>query len=147
MHLSSNDSRTVVKVGLASCGIAAGAQEVFDYLAEEIRARNLPVRLERTGCLGMCFKEVLVEVHTRGKDGRIVYGEVTPKRAERILKEHLQRGHPIRQWIVLADGIHTPLENFFSKQRRIVLRNCGIIDPESIDDYRMPVATRLWRKH
>lgn len=135
MHLPSNDSRTVVKVGLASCGIAAGAQEIFDYLAEEIRTRNLPVRLERTGCLGMCFKEVLLEVLEEGNKS-LLYGEITRDRAERILREHLEEGRPIKDWIIMGEGIHTPLENFFSKQRRIVLRNCGIIDPESIDDYQ-----------
>jgi NADH-quinone oxidoreductase subunit F len=135
MHLPSNDSNTVVKVGLASCGIAAGGQEVFDYLAKEVAKRGLPVSLKKTGCLGMCFKEVLVEVAPQGNDGRIIYGEVTPKRAERILKEHLENGHPIKEWIVLGDDIHTPFENFFAKQRRIVLRNCGVIDPECIDEY------------
>ena len=135
MHLPSNNSKGVVKVGLASCGIAAGAQEVFDYLAKQISERGLRVSLKKTGCLGMCFKEVLVEVVPQGKDERIIYGEVTPKRVERILKEHLERGRPIKEWIVLGDGIHTPFESFFSKQRRIVLRNCGVIDPESIDEY------------
>jgi len=135
MYLPLNDSKTVVKVGLASCGIAAGGQEVFDYLAKEIGERNLPVSLKKTGCLGMCFKEVLVEVVPQGKNERIIYGEVTLRRAERILKEHLERGRPIKEWIVLGDGIHTPFESFFAKQRRIVLRNCGVIDPESIDEY------------
>lgn len=125
----------VVKVGLASCGIAAGAREVFDYFAKEIAARNLAVTLKKTGCLGMCFKEVLVEVVSPRRKEGIVYGEVTLEKAKRILVEHLERGRPVREWAIRGDGIKTSLEAFFSKQRRIVLRNCGIINPESIEEY------------
>jgi NADH-quinone oxidoreductase subunit F len=122
----------VVKVGLASCGIAAGGQRVYDALKASIISRGLnnDVEVRRTGCMGMCHSEVLVEVFPPlGK--RVFYRNVTPDGIQRIVEEHIVGGNPVTEWIIPADE----LDNLLSKQRRIVLRNCGIIDPESIDDY------------
>jgi len=122
----------VVKVGLASCGIAAGGQRVYDALKADLIARGIKnsVELRRTGCMGMCYSEVLVEVFPAlGK--RVFYRNVTPERIQRIVNEHIIAGNPVTEWIIPADE----LDSLLSKQRRIVLRNCGIIDPESIDDY------------
>ena len=121
----------VVKVGLASCGIAAGGQKVYDALKAQLNDHGLKnVELRRTGCMGMCYSEVLVEVFPpQGR--RVFYRNVTPKQVQRIVEEHLIGGKPVTEWVIPADEI----DNLLSKQRRIVLRNCGIIDPESIDDY------------
>ena len=59
-------SPVVIKVGLSSCGIAAGAKQVFQRLQEEIAARGLEVDLMQCGCAGMCYAEPLVEVRSRG---------------------------------------------------------------------------------
>ncbi len=121
----------VVKVGLASCGIAAGGQRVYDTLKARLNDHGLKnVELRRTGCMGMCYSEVLVEVFPpQGR--RVFYRNVTPEQVQRIVEEHLIGGKPVTEWVMPADEI----DNLLSKQRRIVLRNCGIIDPESIDDY------------
>ena len=121
----------VVKVGLASCGIAAGGQRVYDTLKARLNDHGLKnVELRRTGCMGMCYSEVLVEVFPpQGR--RVFYRNVTPEQVQRIVEEHLIGGKPVSEWVMPADEI----DNLLSKQRRIVLRNCGIIDPESIDDY------------
>jgi len=121
----------VVKVGLASCGIAAGGQRVYDALKASLNDHGLKnVELRRTGCMGMCYSEVLVEVFPpQGR--RVFYRNVTPEQVQRIVEEHLIGGEPVAEWVMPADEI----DNLLSKQRRIVLRNCGIIDPESIDDY------------
>ena len=121
----------VVKVGLASCGIAAGGQKVYDALKAQLNDHGLKnVELRRTGCMGMCYSEVLVEVFPpQGR--RVFYRNVTPEQVQRIVEEHLIGGKPVTEWVIPADEI----DNLLSKQRRIVLRNCGIIDPESIDDY------------
>jgi len=121
----------VVKVGLASCGIAAGGQKVYDTLKASLNDHGLKnVELRRTGCMGMCYSEVLVEVFPpQGR--RVFYRNVTPEQVQRIVEEHLIGGKPVTEWVMPADEI----DNLLSKQRRIVLRNCGIIDPESIDDY------------
>jgi len=121
----------VVKVGLASCGIAAGGQRVYGALKASLIAHGLKnVELRRTGCMGMCYSEVLVEVFPpQGR--RVFYRNVTPEQVQRIVEEHIIGGNPVTEWVIPADEI----DNLLSKQRRIVLRNCGIIDPESMDDY------------
>jgi NADH-quinone oxidoreductase subunit F len=121
----------VVKIGLASCGIAAGGQKVYDALKAQLNDHGLKnVELRRTGCMGMCYSEVLVEVFPP-QDRRVFYRNVTPEQVQRIVEEHIIDGKPVAEWVMLADEI----DKLLSKQRRIVLRNCGIIDPESIDDY------------
>jgi NADH-quinone oxidoreductase subunit F len=121
----------IVKVGLASCGIAAGGQKVYDTLKASLNDHGLRnVELRRTGCMGMCYSEVLVEVFPpQGR--RVFYRNVTPEQVQRIVEEHIIGGEPVNEWVIPADEI----DNLLSKQKRIVLRNCGIIDPESIDDY------------
>ncbi len=123
-----------VAVGMGSCGIAAGAHEVAAAVRKELRRRKLKVPLGITGCLGMCYREVLLEVYD-GWRGRTVYGDVTPERVSKIVESHLVQGKPVVEWVAQADWRETLEDTFFAKQRRVVLRNCGHIDPESIDDY------------
>jgi NADH-quinone oxidoreductase subunit F len=121
-----------VIVGMATCGLAAGAQKVYEKFEEVIREKNLPVTLKETGCIGMCYREVLVEL--RDGDGQnYLYGEVTPERVGEIVESHLLQNKPLLPWVVR--GPHpTEDDSFFVKQKRIVLRNCGHIDPNSIDE-------------
>ena len=120
----------VVKVGLATCGVAAGGREVYDALSAKLDGRGLNVELKQTGCMGMCYNEVQVEVSSPQGE-RVFYGRVTPEKVDRIVKEHLIGGQPVAEWVIPDEEI----DNLLAKQERIVLRNCGIIDPESIDDY------------
>ncbi|RLF26188.1 MAG: NADH-quinone oxidoreductase subunit F, partial [Thermoplasmata archaeon] len=128
-----------IVVGMATCGVAAGADKVYEKLKEEIQARGAEdkVKLKITGCIGMCYREPLVEV--REEDGRsVIYGDVDPKRAVEILEKHAIGGEPIPEWVVLSngfEGISGEGNQLLAGQVRIVLRNCGIIDPENIDDY------------
>lgn len=77
-----------VKVGMSTCGIAAGAQEVYDVFNQEIKARNISVSLKKTGCLGMCHCEPLVEIAMDGLPP-VIYGRVDRETAQRIIEEHL----------------------------------------------------------
>jgi (2Fe-2S) ferredoxin len=77
-----------VKVGMSSCGIAAGAQKIFDLLKEEIGRAHPEVAVERCGCNGLCYAEPLVEVSIEGVPP-VLYGQVTPDIAHRIVEEHL----------------------------------------------------------
>jgi len=121
-----------IKIGLATCGIAAGGESVFQEFKNEIAENNLDVQLKETGCMGMCYDEVLVEV-TDGT-GSYLYSQVTPDKAKRIIKDHLMDEKPVTEWIVKGEGAEAG-DNFLDKQHRIVLRNCGIIDPNSIEEY------------
>jgi len=117
-----------VVVGLGSCGLAAGGQAVYDRLAALLPVQPNGTLLQQTGCIGLCYREVLVEVRDGG-GRRTLYGEVTPERAERIVAEHVRQGRIVAEWAVDTDEA-------FRKQRRIVLRNCGAIDPASLEEYR-----------
>jgi NADH-quinone oxidoreductase subunit F len=124
------DESWLIKVGLASCGVAAGGRKVYDALSNQLQDKGLDVTLKQTGCMGMCYNEVLVEVSSPQKE-RTFYGRVTLEKVDRIVNEHLIGGKPVTEWTIPDREINS----FLAKQKRIVLRNCGIIDPEAIDDY------------
>ena len=122
--------KTVIKVGYSTCGIAAGGNKVLETLTNEISKGNLDVVLQKTGCVGMCYVEPIVDVVTPGGD-LFSYGNVTEEGALRILEEHIKQGKPPEDMLINKER-----EDFVGKQVRISLRNCGIIDPESLSDYR-----------
>jgi NADH-quinone oxidoreductase subunit F len=117
-----------VVIGLGSCGLAAGGQAVYERFAALLGAQPNGTLLQQTGCIGLCYREVLVEVRD-GAGRRTLYGEVTPERADRIVAEHVRQGRIVAEWAVDTDEA-------FRKQRRIVLRNCGAIDPASLEEFR-----------
>ena len=86
------------------------------------------VTLKETGCIGLCHREVLVEIVEDGRQ-RTLYGEVTPDRVDRIVADHLRGGRAVAEWVVDREGM-------LAGQKRIVLRNCGEIDPSRIEEYR-----------
>jgi NADH-quinone oxidoreductase subunit F len=117
-----------VAVGMSSCGIAAGARVVFERLTRDVAARGLPWSVVATGCVGACHAEPLVEV--RQADGRaFLYGNVDETKAESIITGHLAGGAPVTDLLIPADY------PYLAKQKRIVLAHCGVIDPESIEQY------------
>ncbi len=121
-------ARAEIAVGMSSCGIAAGARAVFDAVAKDVAARGLGWKVASTGCIGACHAEPLVEV--RPADGsRHLYGNVDESKAKRIVDEHLAGGVPVRELIIPPDY------PYLARQKRIVLANCGTIDPESIEEY------------
>ena len=125
---------TRVTVGLSTCGIAAGAEETFRALETKLAAMPDAPELSRTGCVGMCYNEPLVEI-SNGSGERYLYGKVTPDRVQRILDEHIGQGQPVADWLVWTGGGRGSDHAYLARQKRVVLRNCGNIDPESIDDY------------
>jgi NADH-quinone oxidoreductase subunit F len=113
---------------MSSCGIAAGARVVLDTLQKEVAARGLSCAVVSTGCIGACHAEPLVEV--RHADGRtFLYGNVDEAGARAVAERHLAAGSPVSELLIPADY------PFLAKQKRIVLANCGTVDPESIDGY------------
>ncbi len=77
-----------IKVGMSTCGLAAGAQETYDIFKEEIERLGLDIKLKKCGCLGMCFAEPLVEVALEGLP-TVIYGKVDVTTAHRIVDEHI----------------------------------------------------------
>ncbi len=132
--------RPDVKVGMSTCGLAAGAEPVFRALAEEAAARSLEWRLSRTGCAGMCSMEPLVEVALPGQ-APVMFGEVDVDFARALVAAVAGGGplpveHRAPSIAELARSAgEAPAPEGEARQYRIVMRNCGVIDPEEIDEY------------
>lgn len=126
--------QTQVLVGLASCGIAAGAQKVFNRMSGLKEADHLPFELKRTGCIGMCYREPLVEVID--STGSYLYGEIDENKAVEIIEKHVKQGEPVKEYIILSDLFKTEDNEYVDGQIKVALRNCGVIDPESIEEYQ-----------
>ena len=123
-------------VGMGTCGMSAGARATYEKLSELTGAVET-AEIGITGCIGMCYREPLVEIRDIGT--RTIYGDVTPERAAEIFERHVTGGETAEEYVVYrSNGKGEPdgqEADFLKKQVRIVLRNCGIIDPESIGDY------------
>ena len=97
MREGDKDYRVVV--GMATCGIAAGARPVLNKLVEETAEKNYNCVVTQTGCIGMCVYEPIVEVF--GKDGsHTTYVHVDAKKASEILAEHVGKGHILEEYTV-----------------------------------------------
>jgi NADH-quinone oxidoreductase subunit F len=123
----------IVKVGLASCGVAAGAKEVYAALEQYLEDNPRPVILKKTACIGMCFEEPIVEF-VGSELGSIHIGKANPETITHILEDYIAGKTPAEN-IILAEKISGKHNALLANQQRIVLRNCGIIDPECIEDY------------
>lgn len=89
-----------VVVGLATCGIAAGARPVLAAFVEEINKRELHnVTISQTGCIGLCRLEPIVEVFLPGKE-KVTYCKVKPEQVGRIVSEHVVNGNPVVEYTI-----------------------------------------------
>jgi len=136
-----------VIVGMSTCGLSAGSQKTYDRLGELLAANPGAFELKSAGCIGMCYREPLVEI--RDDASRIVYGAVTPELAEKIITEHVKGDRVLEEHVALRiepgrelGGSEAPHQK---NQVRIVLRNCGLIDPESIAEYEAVGGYRALR--
>ncbi|MBP3465677.1 MAG: (2Fe-2S) ferredoxin domain-containing protein [Angelakisella sp.] len=97
-----NSNTTRVVVGMATCGIAAGARPVLTAFVEEVNRRGLQdVTVTQAGCIGMCKLEPIVEVFQPGKE-KVTYVKMTPDKVARIVSEHLVNGTPVAEYTVGA---------------------------------------------
>ena len=93
---------TRVVVGMATCGIAAGARPVMNRFTEEIEKRGLTnVTVAQTGCIGMCQYEPIVEVTEPGKE-KVTYVLMNPEKATKVVVDHLVNGNPVVDYTVGA---------------------------------------------
>ncbi len=119
-----------VIVGQGSCGIATGAKKTAAEFERIINSKNIKgVTVGKTGCIGTCYLEPVVDIYD-DKGALTRYVKVQPEMVEEIVNSHLIGGKPAEKYIISADDC-----KFLEQQNRIVLRNCGVIDPENIDDY------------
>jgi NADH-quinone oxidoreductase subunit F len=150
VHTSPAATPVEIRIGLGSCGLASGAAQVLAALEDEVASLGGGATIKAVGCAGLCHSEPLVEVIEHGR--RALYGKVQPEDVRKLVRRHVKpRGvvRTVREGIkdmrarVLDDRAWTPLTAreidaapYVSKQLRVVLENCGEIDPLSLDDYR-----------
>lgn len=146
-------SAVYITIGTGTCGVAAGAHEALYAIERELEKRRLAATIKQVGCVGMCSYEPMVEIQTAGRE-RINYGGATAKHIPEIFAHYFD-GAKLKKAVIVGEAIPTITEShghqlhslsfvdpetkaripFQAKQLRIVLSNCGLIDPESIDDY------------
>ncbi len=95
----SSDIRVVV--GMATCGIAAGARPVLNAFVEEVAKENLSekVTVTQTGCIGICQYEPVVEVFEAGKE-KVTYVKMTAEKVKRVMDEHIKGGKPVAEYTI-----------------------------------------------
>lgn len=146
-----------VIVGTATCGRAAGALAVLEAAREEVVRLGLPWLVSETGCIGWCSQEPLLDLWLPAH-GRVTYGGVKPADARRIVRAAAGGKPDFRQALAWMPGDENPCTGvptqyfrgnnrpfanlpayhelpMFARQMRIVLRNCGLIDPASLEEY------------
>ena len=128
----------LVTVGMATCGIAAGASPVLDEVKKLVAEAGCAdsVKVKQVGCIGICQHEPVLEVFEGEK--RTTYVKMTAEKVRRVFEEHIKGGTPIKEFMLTEKGepVSNLMETTFMKlQKRVAMRNCGIIDPESIDEY------------
>jgi NADH:ubiquinone oxidoreductase subunit F (NADH-binding)/(2Fe-2S) ferredoxin len=146
---------TKVNIGMSTCGIAAGAKATYEKAFKEFNGGN-GVKICSTGCLGFCEEEPLVDILEEGKP-RVIFKNVTEDKISDVVNGYIENDFN-KKWIlgqfrdprsILEDHIENPMDgiepcegipylediSFYEKQTKIAMRNCGYINPDSIEDY------------
>jgi len=136
IEMTENETLSLVAVCLGTGGIAAGGDKVFRKFEDEIKKLGLGAavgkrvcKTAKTGCRGLCARDVLVDVTIPGQ-ASLTYEKVTVDMVPQIIEEHLIKNTPVNKWLAKED-----YHKFYDTQQRLVLANSGIIDPENIDEY------------
>jgi NADH-quinone oxidoreductase subunit F len=135
-------SSPMIYVGMGSCGLASGAGEVWKRTEEILKREKIDAGMVRVGCIGPCYLEPLLDIQVPGSP-RLSFNNVNEEKLEKIISGYLKKGKPsIRPIGYLGgngkapEGLKSLWEQPMLKgQQRIVLRNCGIVDPENIAHY------------
>ena len=135
-----------ITIGMATCGRAAGGVDVYDAFKNEIEKSGLPIQLKSTGCIGLCSQEVIAELELDGKT-RLTYGRILPESVPPIFEKTIKNGQILKEHALFQFHPKSDAEEAYAgvqfedeypvlkDQKRIALRNCGNIDPFSIEDY------------
>jgi NADH-quinone oxidoreductase subunit F len=128
-----------IHIGMATCGIAAGALETKSAFEEALAERGMSALIHCTGCIGHCYAEPVVIVENQGFPP-IFYYKVTHGKARMIVKSFLEEGDPLFEHLLGAmeeNDLIPPVIDFprFKQEKRVVMEKCGLIDPENIYEY------------
>jgi NADH-quinone oxidoreductase subunit F len=136
-----NSNKPRILIGTATCGRAAGSLDILKIVKKELKKLNIDASITEVGCIGLCYYEPMLDIIKPGKP-RISYGGLTPEVIPKLLEDYLVKDNP-RPDLALGyigegkvDGIPALFDlPVFKPQVRIILRNCGSIDPENINHY------------
>lgn len=110
LYVRKDRSGTRIVVGMATCGIAAGARPVLTAIMDEVRKNNLvDVVVAQTGCIGVCRLEPIVEVYKPGEE-KVTYINMTPEKAIRVVREHVMLGKVVNEYTIGAEEQQSALE-------------------------------------
>jgi len=134
----------LIYIGAATCGQAAGAKKVLAAVRETLKSEQLRAKILEVGCIGPCYLEPLLDIKLPDQP-RICYANVKPEKVSEIIRSHIQKKQPLVKYAAgyFGENGHptaAEIPRFFDlpmlkPQVRIVLRNCGFIDPSNIDHY------------
>jgi NADH-quinone oxidoreductase subunit F len=132
-------AKAVVMVGAATCGRAAGALEVLRALKSELKKHDLDCPVFEVGCMGHCYAEPIVVI-TKPPHPPIVYRQVNAVIARRLVREYILGDDPCLEFVLGSMGASelVPALSDFPRaqfEQKVVLGNCGFIDPEDIEHY------------
>lgn len=120
-----------IMVGQGSCGIATGAKKTAAEFVNQIKEKGINnVIVDKTGCIGTCFLEPIVDIYDDNGYLETRYIKIQPDKVAEIVDKHIIGGTPVNEYSISKED-----QDFISKQKKIVLRNCGIINPEKIEEY------------
>ncbi|NQT30953.1 MAG: NADH-quinone oxidoreductase subunit NuoF [Deltaproteobacteria bacterium] len=133
--------KTRIFIGAATCGRAAGAMALFDVIQKKLAEHNVEAIVGQVGCIGLCYIEPLISIAKPGRP-HIYYSDVTPELAAQLIEDYVINDNP-RPDLALGSTGEGEIEGIprlfdlpmLKPQVRIALRNCGIIDPENINNY------------
>lgn len=98
--IAESEDKIMIRVGMATCGIASGARETMQAIMDELAKQNITnVSVTQTGCMGSCAKEPVVEVISKDIPS-VIYGHVDAERGREIVKEHIKNGHLLQNAII-----------------------------------------------
>ncbi len=133
-------NKITIMVGSASCGKAAGIEEVKKEIEKEVKKHKITAKIIEVGCIGLCYLEPIVDII---KDGiRISYGNITPNKVNKLITETILHNNLLKSWTIGVvgkkpyRGIPTlDSHPMMRKQIRIALKNCGYIEPTNLYHY------------
>ena len=91
--------KTIITIGMGTCGLAAGAGETFRNIQSELAKHNITATVRSVGCIGMCVNEPLVDIQLPGQP-RITYTNVVPSHVSRLIEEHILKGLIVNEWAI-----------------------------------------------
>jgi len=133
------ETKAIVMVGAATCGRAAGALKMLRAIKDELKKHNLDCPVFEVGCMGHCYAEPIVVI-SKPPHPPIVYRQVNPVIARRLVREFILGDDPCLEFVLGAMGENELVPSFddFPRaqfEQKVILKNCGFIDPENIEHY------------